>query len=182
MASIITSALLGVFAWTLLEYALHRGLGHVWRKGRFARDHTRHHAEVHWFASTPAKIATAATVGVLVGPIAVLAAGVGPGVAFTAGLLTFYGIYEWLHRRAHTRAPLNRYGAWLRRHHFWHHFGDTKVNHGVTTPLWDHVFGTHATPGAIRVPAKRVMPWLVDATGEIRAPYRAHYVLRGRPH
>lgn len=180
MSSLIIAALLGIMAWTLLEYGLHRGLGHIWRKNRFGRDHTRHHAEVHWFASTIWKLVTAVIVGVITAPIAIFVAGLGPGLAFTAGLLVFYGVYEWLHRRAHTRAPLNRYGAWLRRHHFWHHFGDTKVNHGVTTPIWDYVFGTHATPDAIRVPRKVAMPWLVDDAGEIQAPYRAHYVLRGR--
>ena len=68
---------------------------------------------------------------------------------------------------------------YLRRHHFHHHFVDGRKNHGVTTPIWDFVFGTYEQPTKIRVPAKLCMPWLRDpATGGIRAEHAATYELR----
>ena len=49
----------------------------------------------------------------------------------------------------------------------------------MTTPLWDHVFGTYQRPTIIRVPAQLCMAWLRDpATGEIRSEYAATYELR----
>jgi sterol desaturase/sphingolipid hydroxylase (fatty acid hydroxylase superfamily) len=95
------------------------------------------------------------------------------------GLVTFYGVYEWLHRREHTHAGIGAYGRWARRHHFHHHFVDGRRNHGVTTPIWDLVFGTYARPERIRVPAKLCMAWLLDpATGAIRERHAATYELR----
>ena len=68
---------------------------------------------------------------------------VGPaGITFAVGFIIMYGTYEVIHRRIHTHAPLNAWGEWARRHHLVHHHVAPKLNHGVTTSLWDHVFGT----------------------------------------
>lgn len=182
MTSLLIAALLGLTAWTLLEYALHRIAGHILRRGRFRRDHARHHAEVSWFAPLTVKLGAMTLVGLATFPLAALIAGLAPGAVFAATLMLTYAGYEWLHQRAHTHAPQNRYGAWVRRHHFWHHFGDPTRNHGVTTPIWDLVFRTYSAPGTIRVPQKRAMPWLCDpTTGQIHPPYRHAYTLRA-PH
>ena len=62
-----------------------------------------------------------------------------------------------------------------------HHFVDARFNHGVTSPLWDVVFGTYRAPGVIPVPVKLKMQWLTDPqTGEVHAPFSAWYTLRGR--
>lgn len=179
MPSLLLAALLGTCTWTLLEYTLHRGAGHHMRRGRFRRDHARHHAEVSWFASTAAKATGMLLIGLITFPLAALIAGPAPGTTFATTLMLTYAGYEWLHRRAHTHPPRNRYGHWVRRHHFWHHFGDTTHNHGVTTPIWDIIFRTYTRPTTIRVPPKRAMPWLCDpATGTIRPAYRDTYTLR----
>jgi sterol desaturase/sphingolipid hydroxylase (fatty acid hydroxylase superfamily) len=123
----------------------------------------------------------AAVVTVVIGVPAVALAGTLPGIAYVAGLIGFYGIYEWLHRREHTHAGIGPYGRFVRRHHFHHHFVDGRTNHGVTTPVWDLVFGTYETPTIIKVPPKLCMVWLLDpSTGDIRAEHRATYQL-GKP-
>jgi hypothetical protein len=72
-----------------------------------------------------------------------------------------------LHRRLHTHRGFGVVGRCLRRHHF-HHFGNPRVNHGVTSPLWDVVCGTSEAPGVITVPEQLAMDWLVDpATGDV---------------
>jgi hypothetical protein len=43
-------------------------------------------------------------------------------------------------------------GKALRKYHFHHHFGDPKMNHGVTTRFGDRVFGTFETPDIVYVP------------------------------
>jgi sterol desaturase/sphingolipid hydroxylase (fatty acid hydroxylase superfamily) len=109
---------------------------------------------------------------------AIAIAGTAPGIAYVAGLIGFYGVYEVLHRLEHTSAGIGPYARWARRHHFHHHFVDARENHGVTSPLWDVVFGTYRKPGPIKVPPKLCMPWLKDPeTGDIRAAHADTFVL-----
>ena len=53
------------------------------------------------------------------------------------------------------------------------------ANHGVTSPLWDRVFGTLEVPDVIRVPRRHAMAWLTDAGGTVLPEYAARYVLVG---
>jgi sterol desaturase/sphingolipid hydroxylase (fatty acid hydroxylase superfamily) len=53
------------------------------------------------------------------------------------------------------------------------------MNHGVTSPIWDFVFGTYRRPGTITVPKKLCMAWLKDPeTGDIRAQHAGTFVLK----
>lgn len=173
----------GAAAWTLLEYALHRLLGHRWTANPFGAEHVRHHATTRYFAPAGKKAAAALPVIVAVGALAAWPLGAAGGAAFGAGLGAMYLAYEVTHRRAHTHPPRGPYGRWLRRHHFHHHFHAPDTNHGVTSPLWDALFRTRATPGPIRVPEKHAMDWLVGPDGEVRPEHRADYVVvRRRSH
>ncbi|MEM9692122.1 MAG: sterol desaturase family protein [Myxococcota bacterium] len=172
----------GAFAWTLAEHVIHDKLGHKYAKNGnpFAKEHVRHHATTSYFAPPSKKVFAAATAGAAITPAATALLGRSAGRSFTAGFLLMYGTYEVVHRRAHTHPPTHRYGRWLRRHHFYHHFHKPKKNHGVTVPWWDHVFGTHEVPGKIRVPRRHAMPWLVDPdTGEVWSDFADDYELRG---
>jgi sterol desaturase/sphingolipid hydroxylase (fatty acid hydroxylase superfamily) len=177
----IAAVACGVVSWTLLEYLIHRWMGHDrrFRRSPFGVEHLRHHVEGNYFAPMSKKlIAAVLFIAVLIGPALALA-GLAHGAAYIAGLVGFYGVYEWLHRREHTHAGIGPYGRWARRHHFHHHFADGRVNHGVTSPIWDLVFGTYETPGVIRVPGKLCMAWLVDpVTGNVRREHAARYQLR----
>lgn len=175
------AAFAGAFTWTLLEYLIHRFLGHVrrFRRTPFGAEHTRHHAEGGYFAPTSSKIVAAAVVAALLCVPAIPLAGPLVGGAYVAGLIAFYGVYEVMHRLEHVHPGFGPYGRWARRHHFYHHFVDPKVNHGVTTPLWDFVFGTYRAPGdVIKVPRKLCMRWLVDpATGDVAAAHASRYAI-----
>ena len=177
---VVVAAVAGAFTWSLLEYLIHRWLGHKFRRNPFAVEHTRHHSEGNYFAATWKKAAVATLfAGLTIGP-AIWLLGTVAGGAWVAGFVSFYVWYEVLHRRCHTHAPVNAYGAWARRNHFWHHYGDVRCNHGVTSPVWDHVFRTHQEPGRIRVPRKMVMPWLIDAgSGAVRSAFSDIYEVRG---
>ncbi len=115
-------------------------------------------------------------------PLSMLVAGVAAGLTYTLGFVGFYVVYEVLHRRSHTHAPIGPYGRWMRRHHFYHHFGNPKHNHGVTSPIWDVVFRTHTwnRPEPVRIPHQMAMMWLVDDSGSIKPQYERDYVLTGR--
>ncbi len=174
----LAAALLGVLTWTLLEYLIHRLLGHHprTRPNPFASEHVRHHAEGDYFAPTWKKLlAAVALTALLAVPMSRLGA---PGLAYLLGLMGFYGLYEVLHRRAHTHAGVGAYGRWVRTNHFAHHYSDARSNHGVTTPLWDWVFGTSRPVTTVRIPRKFAMSWLLDpASGAVRAEHADRFVV-----
>ena len=172
---------LGMALWTLGEYVMHRFAMHALRgKGMASREHLRHHAErdsvlESWYFAWTGIIAVGIALGInaarLLGPV-----GICLGVGWVAG----YGFYDWIHWRAHRRPIAHPYERWVRRHHFHHHFGHPTSNHGVTTPVWDLVFGTYErVDGPLRVPRRLAMVWLVDAEGRVRDEYADDYALAG---
>ncbi|MCP3986752.1 MAG: hypothetical protein GY723_20395 [bacterium] len=176
----VLAFLLGAFGWTFMEYVIHRWLGHDprLRPNPFAAEHVRHHGEGNYFAPNWKKVGAAiGTTAALLWP-AVAVAGWPAGLGAVIGFVSMYLGYEILHRREHTHPGVGRYMRWLRGHHFHHHFTNPRANHGVTTPLWDWVFGTYAPAGMIRVPAKLQMDWLADVeTGLVQAAYAGQYEL-----
>ncbi len=180
MVPSLLAFLLGVIGWTLLEYLLHRFVFHgPSAKTLGAREHRKHHALVDYFAPWWQKALAALATTAMMLPLATLVAGLEKGIAFTLGFILMYLLYEVLHRRAHTHPPRSRYGRWRRKNHFAHHFVDPRLAQGVTTPLWDRLFGTRLLVDRVRVPRRLAMPWLVDMNGEVRAVYVSDYELVG---
>lgn len=173
----------GIALWTLLEYAIHRFVFHHRALGRAAaRDHIQHHAAVDFFAPALRKVAIAVPVLAGICALASLPLGLALGTSVPLGVAIGWVVYEVIHRRIHTSAPLGRYGAWARRHHLLHHFGRADSNHGVTTPIWDLAFGTLAERQTVRVPRRHAskLPWLVRSEGDaprIAPPYESDYQL-----
>jgi sterol desaturase/sphingolipid hydroxylase (fatty acid hydroxylase superfamily) len=180
----VAAAAAGVFVWFFFEYVLHRFAFHELRGwGIGSREHLNHHVRASWVFDRM----------ILLAWLGVLLAGFGwgraadvlfdrwIGIGFGAGWVYGYFFYEWHHRAAHLRGPRNRWEAWLRKHHFHHHFGHPLSNQGVSISLWDHVFGTDEDPDRVRVPRRLAMPWLLDERGEVRPEYAADYELVGSP-
>jgi sterol desaturase/sphingolipid hydroxylase (fatty acid hydroxylase superfamily) len=173
------SALVGAASWSFAEYAMHGWNGHH-LKGRtdFSREHLAHHADPPYFAPAWKKARAALGVMAIMAPLAMWLVGALVGVVYTLCFVASYLFYEHVHLRAHTHPPRNRYGRWLRKHHFTHHFNNPKHNHGVTSALWDKVFGTFREIDVVRVPAGKAMVWLCDEqTGEVHAEYADDYRL-----
>ncbi|MEJ2341020.1 MAG: sterol desaturase family protein, partial [Gemmatimonadales bacterium] len=59
-----------------------------------------------------------------------------------AGFLVGYLIYDTTHHAVHHRSVPTGFGKLLRRHHHRHHFANPDEDYGVSSPLWDVVFGT----------------------------------------
>src|SRR5690606_6679336 len=104
---------LGLGAWTLGEYVMHRFLMHALRgKGLASKEHLRHHAErdsvlESWYFAWAGIL----VVGLVLGINAAKVVG-SSGWALGAGWVSAYGLYDWLHYRAH-RAPIaNGYERW----------------------------------------------------------------------
>ena len=130
----------GLVGWTLIEYLLHRVLFH--HAPILSRIHERHHHSPLDLIGTPA------WASVLLGLIAVAspaweALGFDLGTAATAGMVTGYLWYVFVHYAIHHWRPRRgSYLYWARLRHARHHHISHSGNFGVTTSTWDHVFGT----------------------------------------
>jgi sterol desaturase/sphingolipid hydroxylase (fatty acid hydroxylase superfamily) len=141
---------LGLASWTLLEYLLHRYLFHFEPNPQSEVQvdvswliHGIHH-DFPWDGDrlVMPPTATAVIIAALWIPMR-LAFGVHYNVVFFAGILVGYIVYDLLHYWCHHSAPKSRLGKWLRRYHMVHHFSTPHERYGITTPIWDHVFGTY---------------------------------------
>jgi sterol desaturase/sphingolipid hydroxylase (fatty acid hydroxylase superfamily) len=138
---------LGVGCWTLIEYLLHRFVLHVSADApSFQRTIERLHLGHHREPWDEAKI-TVPVYGSL--PIAATLLGLYrlSGSWHVAALLLIGSIigylgYEMVHFRIHCGRAGGRWLRWQRAHHLRHHFKHPECCFGVTTPLWDWVFGT----------------------------------------
>lgn len=116
----------GIFGWTLLEYELHRYLGHSWNT-RLRDRHLKHHDDPE--DKTISAIWSGIGVALSFGG-SMIAASL---MYFIMGCLLGYWNYERIHRQAHSNTV-----NWP---HLTHHHNPIG-NFGVTTLWWDRVFGT----------------------------------------
>lgn len=168
--TITLAIILGAASWTLTEYCLHRFLGHelkgAFRKFIFFKEHMKHHHKKDYFASTRDKLLTAYGIGPAVFTVTYFAVGSLFATVFTASFLAMYYVYEVIHRRLHVVAPKHSYAGKMRAHHFYHHFVDERMNHGVTTAFWDRVFGTYVKTNYIPIPKKFSLDWITELSSE----------------
>jgi sterol desaturase/sphingolipid hydroxylase (fatty acid hydroxylase superfamily) len=115
----------GAVAWTLAEYIVHRFVLHYLAP----RDHGLHHAN-----PDEAVLTIFWQIWICFALVYFIAGG-----AFVAGALVAYTWYLFVHHCAH-HGP-DKLPLLLLKHHRSHHRFATR-NYGVSTTLWDHVFGT----------------------------------------
>lgn len=131
----------GVGMWTLFEYAMHRFLYH--RVPFFEHYHDVHHMTPNVYIGAPPIIGTGLIVLVTFAPFVAFFPLMANGL--TVGMLSGYAGYMVIHHACHFWKPVPGtylYDAWL-RHAVHHHHLHDQANFGVTTALWDHVFGTY---------------------------------------
>lgn len=147
-----------------MEYILHRFLGHFkiryLVRTRFYKEHTKHHLKRHYFASNIDKLLTMLLTAPTVFFICNTLSGFLLSLFFTLSFVMMYLAYEIIHLRMHIKAPPHLYASKMRAHHFYHHFVNENMNHGVTTPLWDFVFGTFQRPSVITYPDNFRLRWI----------------------
>lgn len=138
----------GILSWMLIEYALHRFVFHYRARSLFGKKliyaaHLSHHenprATSRLFSGLVISLPIATTYLLL----AWLATGSIRAAAYLfTGLVAGYCCYEWLHFQAHHRRPRLRLFRYLRRYHLLHHHQTPEHRFGVTSPLFDVLFGT----------------------------------------
>jgi sterol desaturase/sphingolipid hydroxylase (fatty acid hydroxylase superfamily) len=134
----------GVFAWTLLEYVIHGVLGHAHRT-LVSGMHEVHHRDPRAVFALGAWVPVALVLG---GGWAIF--GAAAGVIFLGGVAAGFAGYEFVHYRIHFSEPACALEGRLRARHLAHHFREPDAIFGVTTRLWDVVFGTEPEAGRMR--------------------------------
>lgn len=145
---------LGGFIWSLLEYLLHRFLFHWIPRHRGIRKvvqslHLSHHGDPR----NPDKILVRPIYSL---PVSALFLGIFytvTGSLFSAsalltGIWMGFLYYELVHYRMHLSKVSGGLLRVQRQGHFYHHFVDQHHCFGVTSPLWDRIFGTYRPPPA----------------------------------
>jgi sterol desaturase/sphingolipid hydroxylase (fatty acid hydroxylase superfamily) len=134
----------GLFAWTLLEYVIHGVLGHAHRT--FVTPlHNEHHVDPRAVFAMRSWIPIAVVLIVLAAIF-----GMATGMIFLFGIVAGFGVYEYLHYRIHFATPWCAVEERLRARHLAHHLREPDAIFGVTTPIWDVVFGTEPEPSRMR--------------------------------
>ena len=137
----------GLLLWTFAEYVLHRYVFHyigprLWQRRMHFVLHGVHHdfpqdtgrLVMPLGASIPMGTAFYFAFQALLGPVLV-----GPVfIGFALGYLAYDGTHYAIH---HFRMS-SRWGKWIKRHHMVHHHTGEHARWGVSSPLWDWVFGT----------------------------------------
>lgn len=142
----------GVLVWTLIEYVLHRFVFHLvqvkepWKTVASGL-HMAHHrdTEVKDLIIAPPLVSLLFSIPIFLILLACTQS-VSAALMMHGGVLVGYIAYEWCHYGAHQYNPKAAWAKYLKRYHLQHHFKHPNGSFGVTTPMWDYVFGSSYKP------------------------------------
>jgi len=167
--------ILGLLAWTFIEYLIHGWLSHTFNTFVTAI-HEVHHRDPHAIFTIGAWL-----------PIAILwTAGVAffrfdSGMIFFSGAIAGFIAYETIHYRIHFSTPSCTLEERLRARHLMHHHGAPQRYFGVTSPLWDLIFVTEPRNGMDRLRASVAATAPLTGRTNVRLLFSFHYLRdRGR--
>ena len=137
----------GVLVWTLTEYLLHRFVFHYQPKSLLGqRIHFLTHGVHHDYPNDSKRLVMPPSVSI---PLALLFYGVFTLIVgrslvwpFFAGFIFGYICYDEIHYATHHAPMKGKVGQFLKHYHVLHHYKDPEKRFGVSSPLWDYVFGT----------------------------------------
>ncbi|HMC91181.1 MAG TPA: sterol desaturase family protein [Allosphingosinicella sp.] len=161
LAPTLVAVLAATFVYPLVWYVLHRWVLHskwmwksrllspTWKRIHYDHHQDPNHLEVLFGAlhTTLPTIAVATlpigwAIGTLMAPGVANAGFGGAMAAFATGLLTTC-FYEFCHCIQHLAyKPKNKWLAEMKKRHMAHHFHDENGNYGITSFVWDRLFGT----------------------------------------
>jgi len=147
--SVLKLALLffgGVIFFSLLEYILHRYLFHMHTHTELRRKiqyniHGLHHDYPKDKDRLAMPILASITLAIVLYALFYLIIGVNV-YGFLPGVMAGYSTYLFVHYAVHAYPPPKNFLKELWVHHAVHHYKDGDHAFGVSSPLWDYVFGT----------------------------------------
>jgi sterol desaturase/sphingolipid hydroxylase (fatty acid hydroxylase superfamily) len=137
----------GLITWTITEYVMHRYFFHYCPTSEWGRKfiyivHGIHHDDPHdasrlVMPPVPGALTAAAFFALFYSVL-----GAQQVFPFFFGFMTGYLCYDYIHYGIHHFKPRGALGKFMRKYHYTHHFAEHEAKWGVSTPLWDYVFGT----------------------------------------
>jgi 4-hydroxysphinganine ceramide fatty acyl 2-hydroxylase len=139
----------GCILWTIFEYTFHRFLFHIDDmlpdNGYALTLHFLLHGVHHYLPMDKLRLVMPPTLFFLLSyPFTQLAHYVFPKAianGIISGAYTFYILYDVMHYALH-HTKLPKYLAEMKRYHLAHHYKNFDLGFGVTSKIWDYVFGT----------------------------------------
>jgi sterol desaturase/sphingolipid hydroxylase (fatty acid hydroxylase superfamily) len=138
--------LLGWFVFTFIEYMVHRYVYHMEAGSERGKkiSYTMHGIH-HDFPKDKQRLAMPPLMSVIIGTLLLFIFKLALdqySFSFLAGFMVGYASYLLVHYAVHIfRPPGNAFKA-LWTNHAIHHYGDDHILFGVSSPIWDYVFGT----------------------------------------
>jgi sterol desaturase/sphingolipid hydroxylase (fatty acid hydroxylase superfamily) len=140
-----------LLVWSLTEYVLHRMIFHFKPEGELQERlqfiiHGLHHAD----PVDPTRLVMPPIVSIFLAFMLfpLFRSALGPVYVdpFFAFFVVGYLCYDYIHYSVHHFTPRTRVGKFLKQSHMIHHYVNHELRWGVSSPLWDWVFGTYAEP------------------------------------
>jgi len=138
---------IGLVLWTFIEYVLHRFVFHFHPEGK-VQEYLQYllHGIHHDDPVDPTRLVMPPFVSVLLGSLFFLGFRTIFGAVlvepYFAGFLVGYLCYDYIHFSVHHFKPKTKIGKFLKQSHMHHHFVSPNARWGVSSPIWDYVFGT----------------------------------------
>lgn len=137
---------LGVIIFTWVEYNVHRFLFHMPTYTR-ARANLQYimHGVHHEFPKDKDRLAMPPLVSVTIAIVLLLFSRLLLGdfaFSFLPGFIVGYAGYLAIHYMVHAFQPPKNFFKVLWRNHAVHHYKDGDLVFGVSSPLWDYIYGT----------------------------------------
>ena len=138
----------GILIWSFTEYILHRFVFHFIPKSGWGKKiHFMFHGVHHDYPNDstrlvmPPIVSIPLAVAFYFGFMNILGAHYLP--PFFAGFIAGYLAYDLTHYAVHHFSLHGKIILYLKQHHMRHHYMDPDNNYGVSSPMWDFVFGTY---------------------------------------
>ena len=137
---------LGFIAFTWVEYIVHRYVFHI-KPISAARAKFQYtvHGIHHEYPKDKDRLAMPPLLSVTISTILLLLFRVVMGdfaFAFLPGFLVGYAAYLGVHYMVHAFAPPKNFFRFLWINHGTHHYKNGEMIYGVSSPLWDYIYGT----------------------------------------
>jgi len=133
--------IVGVLFFTFLEYAVHAWLFHENHPLKvFIEGHAHHHQNPFSYDAMP--FFMSAVIAAVFAWLLHFIMPLPDALALVGGMALGYFNYGIMHHIMHRREFKSKYWRYMQEFHFVHH-KKPKLNHGITTDIWDRVFGTY---------------------------------------
>ncbi|MES2778768.1 MAG: sterol desaturase family protein [Bacteroidota bacterium] len=134
-------AISGIIIWTLVEYLIHRFLFHI----KASKFQYLIHGVHHEFPRDRERLMMPPLPGLM---LVLFFFGLWYLLfqqnvyAFMSGFVSCYVVYTFIHYALHAWKPVKGFKFLWTHHHKHHNPAFEHTSYGVSTPLWDYVFGT----------------------------------------